>query len=113
MSGHTPGDGVDAEQDLLAVRFERLHQLVHRTLRLGDCEAVAGHYDYLVRLLLEVRADVLRAYVVDLPVLVVLRLLAPGGGDAGEDDLAQRTPESAAHLAREDRTRRPDERTGD
>src|SRR3712207_1768187 len=108
VPGHAARDGVDAKEHLLALRLKELHQVVHGALSLGDRESVAGYDHHLLRLVREVLAYLLGTRVVDRS---LLQLLFGGarGGDAGEDDLAQRPSQGARHQAREDRARRPDD----
>ena len=73
MAGHATRHGVDGELHINALVNEQVHQLAHRTLRLGDGHPVAGNHDYL----LAVRHQHRRVVRADLPD-VLLALLAGG-----------------------------------
>ena len=113
VTWHTTGHGVDAEEDLLALGLQRLHQVSHGLLGLGDGESVTGYDHDFLRLVREVLAHLPGALVVDFPVFLLLASATPGSGDAGEDDLAQGAPQRARHQSGENRTRGPDQRTAD
>src|SRR5215207_4020714 len=104
---------MDAEEDLLALRFQRLHEVAQRLLGLGHSEAVAGYDDHLLRVVREVFADLRGACVVYFPVLLLAARARSRGGDASEDDLAQRTSQSARHQTGENGTRSADQRAAD
>src|SRR5829696_7624225 len=104
---------MDAEEDLLALRFQRLHEVAQRLLGLGHSEAVAGYDDHLLRVVRKVFADLRGARVVHFPVLLLAARARSRGGDAGEDDLAQRTSQSARHQTGENGTRSADQRAAD
>jgi hypothetical protein len=55
-------------------------------------EAVTGDDNDLLGLVREVLSDSPRADVVDLALFLILLLAPARSGDAGEDDLAERTP---------------------
>src|SRR5215212_9858565 len=113
VSWHPACDRVDAEKDLLALGLERLHEVPHSLLGLGDGEAVTWYDHDLLRLISEVLADLRGTRVGDFPLFLLPARTRPRGRDTGEDNLAQRTSQRARHEPRQDGPRGADQRAAD